>query len=160
MNTEQAYINGFVKKASEYGFDENQAAALLKQAGIKDFAISAMRNLGAGVVKRPRATMTGVGAVSGGISGAGVGGGIGALHGLINPGQEMNAETGKLEDKSRLMAMLTGGLKGTAIGGGVGAVGGGIGGYRSGANIAKAMQLDPAFRRAVRQSMVEQGKAW
>ena len=34
MNTqqEQAYIEGFVKRASEYGFDENQAMDLLKSA--------------------------------------------------------------------------------------------------------------------------------
>ena len=29
---EQAYINGFVKRAAEYGFDENQAIAMLKEA--------------------------------------------------------------------------------------------------------------------------------
>jgi hypothetical protein len=32
MNTEQAYINGFVKRASEYGVNAYQAIALLKQA--------------------------------------------------------------------------------------------------------------------------------
>lgn len=32
MNTEQAYINGFVKKAMEYGFSENEAEALFKEA--------------------------------------------------------------------------------------------------------------------------------
>ena len=33
MSTQQAYINGFVKRASEYGLDQNQAVELLKQAG-------------------------------------------------------------------------------------------------------------------------------
>ena len=36
MNTQtqqQAYINGFVKRAAEYGLDQNQAVELLKQAG-------------------------------------------------------------------------------------------------------------------------------
>ena len=30
MSTEQAYINGFVKRAAEYGFSNNEALALLK----------------------------------------------------------------------------------------------------------------------------------
>ena len=32
MNTQQAYINGFVKRAAEYGFNESEAIAFLKQA--------------------------------------------------------------------------------------------------------------------------------
>jgi hypothetical protein len=33
MNTqEQAYINGFVKRAAEYGYNEQQAIAIYKQA--------------------------------------------------------------------------------------------------------------------------------
>jgi hypothetical protein len=36
MNTEQAYINGFVKRAAEYGFNEREAIKLLKQSGIAD----------------------------------------------------------------------------------------------------------------------------
>lgn len=32
MNTEQAYLEGFVKRAAEYGFDENEATAFLKYA--------------------------------------------------------------------------------------------------------------------------------
>jgi hypothetical protein len=32
MSTQQAYINGFVKRASGYGLDQNQAVELLKQA--------------------------------------------------------------------------------------------------------------------------------
>jgi hypothetical protein len=32
MTTEQAYIEGFVKRASEYGFSYNEAISLLKQA--------------------------------------------------------------------------------------------------------------------------------
>ena len=34
MNTQQqAYINGFVKRASEYGINQNEAIELLKSAG-------------------------------------------------------------------------------------------------------------------------------
>jgi hypothetical protein len=33
MNTQQAYINGFVKRASEYGLTQNEAIELLKSAG-------------------------------------------------------------------------------------------------------------------------------
>ena len=37
MNTQkQAYIEGFVKRAAEYGFSENEAVKLLKQSGIAD----------------------------------------------------------------------------------------------------------------------------
>jgi hypothetical protein len=32
MNTEQAYIDGFVKRAMEHGFTDNEAFALLKKA--------------------------------------------------------------------------------------------------------------------------------
>jgi hypothetical protein len=32
MNTEQAYINGFIKRAAEYGLNQNQAEDLLKQS--------------------------------------------------------------------------------------------------------------------------------
>jgi len=39
MNTEQAYINGFVKRASQYGFNQDEALYILKRAntqGIKN----------------------------------------------------------------------------------------------------------------------------
>jgi len=32
MNTEQAYINGFVKRASEYGYNQQEALEIYKQA--------------------------------------------------------------------------------------------------------------------------------
>ena len=32
MNTQQAYIKGFVKRANEYGFSEQEAVELLKQS--------------------------------------------------------------------------------------------------------------------------------
>ena len=32
MNTQQAYINGFVKRASEYGLSQREAIELLKQS--------------------------------------------------------------------------------------------------------------------------------
>jgi hypothetical protein len=34
MNTQQAYIEGFVKRASQYGFSYNEAISLLKQAAL------------------------------------------------------------------------------------------------------------------------------
>ena len=37
MTAEQAYINGFVKRASEYGFSYNDAAELLKRADAVEF---------------------------------------------------------------------------------------------------------------------------
>lgn len=33
MNTRQAYIDGFVKRANEYGFNAQEALEMLKQAG-------------------------------------------------------------------------------------------------------------------------------
>lgn len=33
MSTQQAYVNGFVKKAAEYGYSEEEATALYKEAG-------------------------------------------------------------------------------------------------------------------------------
>ena len=33
MTTEQAYVEGFVKRASEYSFNENEAVNILKEAG-------------------------------------------------------------------------------------------------------------------------------
>lgn len=32
MTSEQAYLDGFVKRAAEYGFDETEAMNILKQA--------------------------------------------------------------------------------------------------------------------------------
>jgi len=34
MSTEQAYTNGFIKRAAEYGFNESEAQRLLKQSAI------------------------------------------------------------------------------------------------------------------------------
>jgi hypothetical protein len=36
MTTQQAYIDGFVKRASEYGFSETQISNLLKSAGARE----------------------------------------------------------------------------------------------------------------------------
>jgi hypothetical protein len=45
MNTEQAYIEGFVKRASEYGFSRNEAVSLLKQAAPIPMAPGMLRAL-------------------------------------------------------------------------------------------------------------------
>jgi hypothetical protein len=40
MNTQQAYINGFVKRASYYGYSQEQALHILKQASPETLAMS------------------------------------------------------------------------------------------------------------------------
>ena len=45
MNTEQAYIEGFVKRASEYGFSESEATELLKTAMRGQNAYSLIENI-------------------------------------------------------------------------------------------------------------------
>lgn len=40
MNTQQAFINGFVKRASEYGLNQNEAFELLKSSGLYDTYIA------------------------------------------------------------------------------------------------------------------------
>jgi hypothetical protein len=44
MNTQQAYINGFVKRAAECGLSDNEAIALCKQAGKVNPAAYALLN--------------------------------------------------------------------------------------------------------------------
>ena len=39
MNTEQAYIEGFVKRASEYGYSESEAVEMLKVAARGEHAL-------------------------------------------------------------------------------------------------------------------------
>lgn len=46
MNTEQAFIEGFVKRASEYGLDESQANSLLKEAVRGQRAYALMNGVG------------------------------------------------------------------------------------------------------------------
>jgi hypothetical protein len=104
----QAYIEGFVKRASEYGLNQNEAVQLLKAAA--DVAhypkvIGAKRLLAAGA----------------GITGATLGGIGGAAYGLLSPGEEMDPETKKMVQKSRLKAMLQNAGYGTVLGGGIGA---------------------------------------
>ena len=45
MNTEQAYIEGFVKRASEYGFSQAESAELLKTAMRGQNAYSLIENI-------------------------------------------------------------------------------------------------------------------
>lgn len=40
MNTQQAYINGFVKRANEYGLNTSEALHILKQASPETLAMS------------------------------------------------------------------------------------------------------------------------
>lgn len=36
MNTQQAFVNGFIKRASQYGYSEQEAIELLKNSGVVD----------------------------------------------------------------------------------------------------------------------------
>ena len=45
MNTEQAFVEGFVKRASEYGFDEHQANGILKHAVRGEHVYSMVNNV-------------------------------------------------------------------------------------------------------------------
>jgi len=45
MTTQQAYIDGFVKRASEYGYSESEAVALFKEAGQDIFMDPSVRRL-------------------------------------------------------------------------------------------------------------------
>ena len=44
MNTEQAFLNGFVKRASQYGYTEHQAVSIFKQAGAADARLAAIQH--------------------------------------------------------------------------------------------------------------------
>ena len=69
MNTQQqAYIEGFVKRASEYGFSENEAVNILKEASVADAPqaqkdpsfFKGIRNFGVNALKAPRALYNGL----------------------------------------------------------------------------------------------------
>jgi len=45
MNTEQAFVEGFVKRASEYGFNESEATELLKKAARGQRTYALMNNV-------------------------------------------------------------------------------------------------------------------
>lgn len=143
MNTQEAYINGFVKRAAEYGYSEDQAVELYKQAAGKLLtdAQRAVSRAGAAslknmdphlrtVLKQELADRYGGtlhhainNAQFGGLVGAGVGG----LSGLLDPGEEVDPITGHRRTKSRLTGALGGALTGGLAGGALaGAVGGGI----------------------------------
>ena len=46
MSTQQAYINGFVKRAAEYGYSRQQAATILKQANVQGVLDSMKKGFG------------------------------------------------------------------------------------------------------------------
>lgn len=46
MNTQQAYINGFVKRAAEYGYSQQQAETILKQADMQGVLDSMKKGFG------------------------------------------------------------------------------------------------------------------
>jgi hypothetical protein len=151
MNTEQAYINGFVKRASECGYSEQEAVEIYKEADIRQFG----RNLFAGIIKKPRRTGGAIAGVAGAGLGGAAGGVIGGVHNLINPGTEVDEETGETVDRNRLKAILMGSLKGLGIGAGIGGgIGAGLGAYR-GNQVQNAMKIDPQYRRDWRAEGVD-----
>jgi hypothetical protein len=156
MNTEQAFVEGFVKRASEYGYGKNEAEEMLKQSSFDQLS----RDIAAGLVKNPR-RIAGAGY---GLAGAGaggvVGGAIGGVHNLIDPGTEVDPETGKTVDKSRLTSALVGALKGLGIGAGIG---GGIGagyGLNQANQVIANLKNDPIARRTYRKGLVDLGKEY
>jgi energy-coupling factor transporter ATP-binding protein EcfA2 len=108
------------KPGSEDYPDKKQWDKLTKQAmtpeelTLKYMSIVRARNRGA------RRYQAAIGAGAGGV----VGGAIGGVHNLINPGTEVDPDTGETVDRSRLKSALGGALKGLGIGAGIG---GGIG---------------------------------
>lgn len=153
MNTEQAFVEGFVKRASEYGYNENEAEEMLKQASRDQF----IRNIIAGVLKKPVRTMSAGYGLAGATVGGAAGGAIGGVHNLINPGTEVDPETGKTVDRSRLTSALNGALKGLGIGAGIGG-GIGVGAGVWNGNRWKKLIKDPINRRSNRAEGVDVGK--
>jgi hypothetical protein len=142
MNTQQAYINGFVKRANEYGINEEQASTLLKKGGIlgepaytglsesktdpellegKGIRAHLKRNVG-------KYTGWGLHGILGGTLGL-LGGGAYAAGLKANPAILKNLmSASKLSSKDIYKLLLLGGA-------GVGAVGGGLGGLASGSDL-------------------------
>jgi hypothetical protein len=154
MNIEQAYINGFVKKASEYGFDKNQALAILKEA-----EVNPVRNYLAGLIRRPIKAMASTLAGGGAVAGGAAGGVIGGIKGLISPGQEVDSETGETVDRDRLKAMLTNGLVGAGVGAGVGTGVGAGAGALIGRDSANLRKTSPKYRQAFNEVIKTLAKA-
>lgn len=106
---EQSFIYGFVKRASEYGYEYSAAISLFKQAGAAD-----LYHLLRGTLPKTMHAIEG-GAVGGGLGAVG-GGVLGAVKGLIAPGTSVNPETGESSPISRIDAMISNAGKGARIG--------------------------------------------
>ena len=65
---QQAYINGFVKRAAEYGFNEDKAVSILKRATAADAPqaqqdpsfLRGIKNLGINAIRTPKALYNGL----------------------------------------------------------------------------------------------------
>jgi len=127
MNTQkQAFTEGFLKRANEYGFDDLSALSLFKQSAIDAVPPPPIKNITG--LKRSGARVYGG---AGAILGSGVGAVGGALKGLISPDEEIDPRTGEKIQKGRLSSALSNAVSGGLIGGGMGAgVGMGVGAYR------------------------------
>ena len=139
-NQQQAYINGFVKRAAAHGFSENQAEHMLKQSGIRDVLFKTLGRTGGTVGGAGGAVL---GAGLGGIGGGALGAGVGAFEGLTDPGEEKDPVSGEMIEKSIPKAMLAKALRraqtGALIGGTAGGIGAGGAGAYFGRKVGKGM---------------------
>jgi hypothetical protein len=141
MNTEQAYIEGFVKRASEYGLTAEKATSLLKAGSampdaLKKSLLDILRKKKVQTDIKSRLIL---------------GGGVGGYAGLIagdSAASEVDAK-GKLVSKNPMLDRL----KGILVGGGLGLAAGGISGLANKRNlINKYMQtkVQPRFEELVK----------
>lgn len=156
MNTqEQAYIEGFVKRASEYGFSQAESAELLKTSGLgaKLRKLLGRETMGdkvhryAGAAKDALLTPEGLGTAGGGLAGAGVGGALGTGGSMIS--QTFSDEMDGMTPAEKIKLHLSRGLKGSVAGGAVGAGGG----YLAGKGVHKF--TDALKRRRMIQSVLD-----
>ena len=145
MSTEQAYINGFIKRASEHGLNDIEAYSLFKQANWKGKLWDAVAR---SHQKSPGLTGAALNGVPGLLGGGAIGGIIGGAKGLISPGEKVDTETGKTVNRSRLEGMLHSGGIGAGIGAGAGAGIGASLGFMHGRNMAHAAKLWQAEHEA------------
>jgi hypothetical protein len=143
MNTEQAYINGFVKRANAYGFSDNEALELYKLAWSMEGIGGGVGRVLGGLAGGVGGTAAGIagGAAAGGVGGAGFGGGLGQSAGNAISDNKTVGTVGKYVGGT--MGGL-GGIAGGAVTGGVtglvgGAVRGGNLGHRVGSAIGRGL---------------------
>jgi hypothetical protein len=141
MNTEQAYTEGFVKRASEYGLTAEKATSLLKAGSampdaLKKSLLDILRKKKVQTDIKSRLIL---------------GGGVGGYAGLIagdSAASEVDAK-GELVSKNPMLDRL----KGILVGGGLGLAAGGISGLankRSLINKYMQTKVQPRFEELVK----------